>query len=394
MNERRRLRVLAVTSLFPNAVQENSSAFNRQQFSELAKLCDLEVWAPVPWFPMAERLLPTSSAAKAVAVPTESVVAGLEVLHPRTLQVPVVGRPVAGPLYATSLARHFWRRRRDFDVVLATWAYPDGWAAVALGQLLSLPTVVKVHGSDINVVARKLPQRLQLRALLPRAAKVIAVSRPLAEGVARLGVDPSRTVWIPNGVDSDRFDVRDAIEARDQLGIERDGDVVVYIGNLKREKGVFDLLDAWPLVVDARPHARLFIVGDGPERDAVGARTQALSAVSAVGPVPHDDVAKWISASNLLCLPSWNEGTPNVVLEAHASGRAVVACAVGGVPDLVHSQVLGRLVPPQDSQSLGDALAGALASPAQPDEIRRQAEIISWRESAERIHRTLQEAAR
>ena len=388
-----RLRVLAVTSLFPNAASPHASAFNRQQLSELAELCELEVWAPIPWFPYSERVAPTSAAALGRNVPSRERIGSVLVEHPRTLHLPVVGRVISGPLYAGSIARRLWRRRRDFDVVLATWAYPDGWAVTLLGLGLSTPVVVKVHGSDINVVAQKAVQRAQLRMVLPHAAGVIAVSQPLALRVAELGVSPERLHRVPNGVDSGRFHPRDPTRARAALSVPAEANVVVYIGNLKRDKGVLDLIEAWPKVARERAGARLYIVGGGPEERAVNDAAAQTGSITAVGAVSHAEVAQWMAACDLLCLPSWDEGTPNVVLEAHASGRPVVASHVGGIPDLISSPVLGRLVPPREPARLAEALVSSLESSGSPDEIAAAAQTISWTESARRVHRVLQSAA-
>ena len=388
-----RLRTLAVTSLFPNSLLPHSSAFNRQQLTALASLCDLEVWAPIPWFPLASLLVPHSSAGRASGVPKRTRVGGLDVRHPRTFQVPIVGRPIAGPLFAASIAARLFRRRGELDVVLATWAYPDGWAATVLGAVMGLPTVVKVHGSDINVVAQKPAQRAQLRAVLPRAAGVIAVSRQLAERVIELGVPPERVHWIPNGVDRERFRPRDSGDARTRVALDDAGDVVVYIGNLKREKGVFDLLEAWPQVSAARPAARLVIVGSGPDGDAVNAACESLDGAMAVGAVAHSEVATWMAACDVLCLPSWFEGMPNVVVEAHASGRPVVATRVGGSPDLITDEALGRLVPPRDPAALATGLIETLEARPAAESVCAAASAISWEESARLVYEVLGEAS-
>src|ERR1700722_18160505 len=97
------------------------------------------------------------------------------------------------------------RRRRRFDVLLGSWAYPDGVATVALGRALGLPVVVKVHGSDLDLLARRPTLRWQLARALPRAARVVAVSRALAQAVESLGVEPGRIDVVANGVAAGLF---------------------------------------------------------------------------------------------------------------------------------------------------------------------------------------------
>ena len=101
-----------------------------------------------------------------------------------------------------------------------------------------------------------------------------------------------------------------------------------------------------------------------------------------------------MAAADILVLPSHFEGTPNVVLEALASGRGVVATAVGGVPDLITDAKLGTLVPAGDPDALGHAIADALRSPYDPDEVARLGARGGWAASATALHAVLQEAAK
>ena len=371
------LRVLAITKIFPNAAEPLSAPFNRQQFSALAELCDLEVLATIPWFPGAGLLARWSSAGKLAAVPDRETIAGIEVRHPRTLFVPRLAHAAWGPLYAASIAPALHRYRNKVDVVLGSWAYPDGFAAVIAGKLLGVPSVVKLHGSDINVIA-KLPGPRRLSAwALPQAAKVVAVSRALGDEVVALGVPRDNVEIVMNGVDADLFQPRDRAAARAELGLPS-GPLALYVGNLKPEKGVHDLLAAWTKVKTGT----LAVVGGGPIA-VTGER------VLAVGPLPHAQVTTWMAAADVLVLASHVEGTPNVVLEALASGRRVVATAVGGVPDLITSPELGELVTPRDPDALAAALTRALATPYDPAIVARLGARGGWAASAARLHAVL-----
>ena len=100
------------------------------------------------------------------------------------------------------------------------------------------------------------------------------------------------------------------------------------------------------------------VVGGGPLAEDV--EQHAGERARMLGPQPLDKVPLWMAACDVLVLPSHSEGTPNVALEALASGRRIVATAVGGTPDLITSAVLGALVPPKDIDALADALVMAL----------------------------------
>jgi teichuronic acid biosynthesis glycosyltransferase TuaC len=388
------VRVLAITQLFPSSVEPLSSPFNRQQFAALGQLCDLEVLAPVPYFPGARLLGDRTGAGRLRGAPRHERIAGLEVSHPRTLHLPRV-IDAAAPLYAASLLPAVLRRRGRVDVVLGAWAYPDGCAAIALARLVGAPCVVKLHGSDMNIVAERPGPRRQLAAMLPRAAAVVAVSRPLAERAIALGVAPERVHVVANGVDSERFRPDDRAAARATLGLPPAGRLVLYVGHLKESKGVLDLAAAFAELAPRLAGARLAVVGDGEARGRLAGRLAPLGERALpVGPRPHDEIATWLAACDVLCLPSWNEGTPNVVLEALAAGRRVVATAVGGIPDLVTSERVGELVPPRAPGLLAEALGRALGRDDDPAAIAAAAPRHSWADSAARLHAVLAAVAR
>jgi len=375
------VRVLIVTKLFPNLVEPLSAPFNRQQFAALARHCDVvDVLATIPWFPGARLLARWSSAGRLASVPARETIDGLSVRHPRTMFVPRLGHGTWGPLYAASIAPYLARYRGKVDVVLASWAYPDGFASVIAARLLGVPAVVKLHGSDINVNAKLPGPRRQLAWALPRAARVVAVSNALADEVAALGVARERIALVRNGVDAELFAPRDRSEARRALGLLERGPIALYVGNLKAAKGVLDLIAAWRTVTAERPDARLVIVGGGEEQAAV---TAALGpTVIATGARPLAEVPSYLAACDVLTLASWAEGTPNVVLEALASGRRVVATAVGGVPDLIDDPVLGELVPARSPPALAAALVRALATPYDPLAVAAKGARGGWDASA------------
>ena len=375
------MRVLVVTKIFPNAAEPLSAPFNRQQFAALARHCEIvDVLATIPSFPGARLMKRWSSAGRLSEVPARDTIAGLPVRHPRTLFVPRLGHGTWGPLYVASLAPHLLRYRGAVDVVLASWAYPDGFAGVVAARLLGVPAVVKLHGSDINVNAKLPGPRRQLAWALPRAARVVAVSQPLADEVAALGVDRARIALVRNGVDAELFHPRDRAAARAALGLPQDAHIALYVGNLKATKGVLDLVTAFALVEDRA--ARLVMVGGGDERAAIDAAAARDPRILVMGPRPLPEVPQFLAACDVLALASWAEGTPNVVLEALASVRRVVATAVGGIPDLIDAPLLGELVPAKQPVALAAALTRGLAQPYDPVAVAARGARGGWDASA------------
>lgn len=388
------MRVLIVTQQFPNSRDPLGSPFNRQQFAALAKRCEVEVLASIPWFPGAGLVARWSPAGRLVDVPRQESIDGLAVKHPRFVHLPRFGRSAAGALYAASLAREVLRRRGRYDVLLASWAFPDGVGAVALARLLGVPAVIKVSGSDMNVLARMPPVARNLRWALPRARRVVAVSRALGDTVASFGVPRERIDIVTNGVDGELFRPRDRAAARAELGHE--GDTrrwLVYVGRLEEAKGVLDLLEAFSLLARRRSDVRLAIVGDGAARAACERAAGELGdRILVAGGRPLEEVPRWMAACDALVLPSWAEGTPNVVLEALACGRRVVATRVGGTPDLVTGPELGELVPARDPALLADALLRAADAPYDPAAVAGAGARHGWAENARRLEGSLREA--
>ncbi|HEX4449209.1 MAG TPA: glycosyltransferase family 4 protein, partial [Polyangiaceae bacterium] len=391
--------------IFPSSLEPLSAPFNLRQIAELARLCEVQVLEAIPHLPLASTFSFSGRAARLASLPPRERVHGVDVTYVRQLYVPRVGLPVAVPLYLASLLPHRDRLRRA-DVVLATWAYPDGCAAVLAARAAGKPCVVKVHGSDVNVVLQTRAARAVAARVLPMADAVVAVSRPLADELVRLGVPGDRVHLVMNGVDTALFRPRDRAEARAACGLAADARVVLFVGRLEPQKGIHELLDAFEGVRARVPRATLVMVGDGVSASDVRTRVARWSEVARegagegaaarmVGPQSPAEVARWMAACDVLTLPSWAEGTPNVVLEALASGRPVVATRVGGIPDVLADPRSGLVVPPRDAKALETALIRALQQPWDDDAVRTCGQargIASWTESAARLAAILVQA--
>jgi teichuronic acid biosynthesis glycosyltransferase TuaC len=161
------------------------------------------------------------------------------------------------------------------------------------------------------------------------------------------------------------------------------------VGRLVPEKGLRELMTA----LSDLPEVRGALVGEGGLRHEIEARAEALGGrISLPGDRPLDEVATWLAAADVLVLPSWAEGTPNVVLEALAAGRPVVATSVGGIPDVVEHGRTGLLVPPGDAAALRAALDEALSRRWDPAALAAAAPP-TWDESAGHLHELLREVA-
>jgi teichuronic acid biosynthesis glycosyltransferase TuaC len=407
---RRTLRVLAVTRIFPNRLEPLAATYQRQQLAALSRFADVEVLAVVPSLFGASLFGDRSRAGRLAKLPEEETIDGLHVTHPRARYVPGVASlpalaPVNMPLYVADVLPHARRLAGKFDVVLGAWLYPDACAAAKVARALGVPYVVKTHGSDVNVVSAWTSIHPILRDTLAGAAWSLGVSRPLVDRLIELGAPRDRAALLPNGVDRDLFHPRDRVAARAELGLPSRGKIVLFVGRVEREKGVRELHDAFERLEATRGEGEpvhLVFVGFGAlehELTAVAARNAAHAAsrpnaarLFAMGGESPERVATFLAACDVLALPSWLEGTPNVVLEALAAGRPCVATAVGGIPGILEHGKTGLLTAPRDVPGLVDALRAAL-SRTWDEATLVAAAPASWAESAARLHTLLAQAA-
>ena len=383
------MKVLVFSRIFPSPQEPGRGIYNFHRFKALAEFCDVRVVAPVPvWI----------RAAKFGRGYETSDYQGVSVAYPAYWTLPRIAPQLhARALYLT--ARSHIRRLREtfpFDAILGAFAYPDLVAAAHLARDNRCPLVGLVMGSDINALARRPELKEQIGSALAQAYSVIALSAGLKERVVELGV-PERHVLVQNNsVDGTRFAIRDQAAGRRQLGLET-RHVVCFIGNLVPEKGPDVLIDALPHI-DASILASLKVVfvGDGPLKDALRSRARQLEMANVVefaGRRDPKEIPAWMSAADLLCLPSRREGCPNVVLEALASGRPVVASSVGGVPDLITDRN-GIRVPSDDPVQLGRAIGQALQRSWQPADLRSSVASLSWSDMGRAVHQVLDSAVR
>jgi starch synthase (maltosyl-transferring) len=207
--------------------------------------------------------------------------------------------------------------------------------------------------------------------------KNICVSRGVADFMEQtVGLDPRKTVVIPNAIDGSRFEnVAPADLA--PFGIPAGSRVLITIGRLEHQKGIDVLLAAVPEITSRFPHVQFLIVGDGPDRSALEQQARRLDVADRVHFLgQRNDVPALLAASTALMLPSRWEGMPNVVLEAMAAGKPVMASKVQGTAELISPGINGWLVPPEQPQILAEAIHLLLSDPETAVSMGRESQVI------------------
>jgi glycosyltransferase involved in cell wall biosynthesis len=271
---------------------------------------------------------------------------------------------LSGPRYVAAAVREIGAL--EPDVVHAFSLFSPTLIAVRARRRYGIPAIVKVlRGGEMGERARILRKPLaslriaQMRRWIDRFA---VISHEIDADLAALGIRDEQRVWLPNGVELDRFRPADAEERRAlrvRLGFG-EGATVLYCGRLVPEKNLDLLIEAWSSVRNRFPTAELCLVGEGPEED----RLRSLAAAEASGvrfAGGQLDVTPWLQASDVFVLPSRTEGLSNAMLEAMSVGLPVVVTRVGGAEDVVDDGQNGVLVAPGSVAELEQALADCLA---------------------------------
>ncbi len=326
--------------------------FHQTQARALVRLgLDVTVASPTPRAPWPVSRL-RSRWQHYASAPRTAVDDGVKVIRPRYLGVP---REPSWARPDRLIAETTWAARSDWAGAQLVHGHSvvAGLAAWRIANWAGRPLVLTFHGSDLNVWPDRHPERLaDLRSAIRAAAAVVTVSAALAARVAALA--DVEAIHLPLGSDH-RLLAAAAVphdEARDRLGLVDDRVVVLFVGNLLEEKGVRELADA--ILARADRFLGVF-VGDGPERGYGSAHPRAADSLSFRGMQPHDEVARYMSAADVLVLPSFREGLPTVLVEAGSLGLPVVASAVGGIPSLVGDD-RGALLRNVSAEAVGDAL--------------------------------------
>lgn len=374
-----RPRVLLFSTLYPSGVRPGHGIFVAARLQQVlaSGAVDARVVAPVPWFYSTDSR--HGDHALMARTARHERLEGVEVEHPRYLLPPKVGMHIAPFMLAAGALPTLKRLIRsgfDFDVIDAHYYYPDGVAAALLARHFDKPLVITARGSDLNLIARHAVPRRLMRWAASRADTSIAVSQALADTMASVGMAPSRIRVLCNGVDLASFSPQPQAQARRALGWP-DVPTLIAVGNLVALKGQRLVIEA----LESLPDHRLVLVGSGPDEVALRSLAQQRGLAGRVqfcGRVEQRHLSAHYSAADMLVLPSEREGMPNVALESIACGTPVIATAVGGIPEIVDSPVVGRLMNKRSADGVAAAVREMCSQGIDREAVRRHAMRFGW----------------
>jgi len=397
------LKLLFVSNLFPDSAEPYRGLDNATLLHHLADRWEIRALAirptllPRTWHPREQDM---KFAPQYVATP----------------YIPKIGSRWNHRIMARTLRRHLREIRQlfPFDVVLSSWIFPDSCAVAELAREMDFPFVAIAQGSDVHQYLQWPVRREIITQLLPRAAAIITRSGELARLLAAAGLPAGRLHSIYNGVDLDLFrcpanpgHAADATHgtnaakaaARRELGLPVDAPLILFVGNFYEIKNplipplALANLSTVPFPV---PPVLVMVGGGGMEQRVreLASRLPVRDRVILAGRTDAAGVARYMQAADVLCLPSQNEGVPNVILEAFACGLPVIASRVGGIPEVHPGDEFGRLVTTTEPAAFATAFQEVLLSPPSAERIRNHARQFSWQRTAAACHELLMQARR
>ncbi len=254
------------------------------------------------------------------------------------------------------------------DLIHGHWLLPNGYIAYKLSNKFKIPYAISLHGSDVTVAERPLFKPFA-RRILKNASWISACSEDLRSRVIALGADPAKVTTIPYGVDVETFkpdpERKKKFTEKIKAKYKKGDKVILAVGRLVEKKGFIYLLDAMKTVLDERKDALLVFAGDGDLDVPLKNRMRELGIGQKVifaGMVERDDLPVYFSGCDILAVPSVKDkhgnvdGLPNVLMEGFASGCAMVASEIAGIPNVMINGENGLLTEPENASGIAEAL--------------------------------------
>ena len=361
------MRLITYTNLFPDPSQPRHGVFVRERLEQLVR-------APG----VSANVIAIRPGVKSGDVSKSKNGGPTPVTYHSVPNLPGISNwvdPLIWARWSTSVVRDTIGNDRDNVILDAHFLYPDGVAATLIGNALGIPVVLTARGSDVNVKCANPVMRSWIKWSAARSAGLITVSRALRDKLQSFGVHCRRTCVIPNGVDLSRFQPRDRESSRAQLGVS--GELLLSVGHLLPAKGHEWAIRALSLL----PDSHVVVVGEGPDRARLTALAKEMGVtdrVTFVGAVDPDRMPALYTAADVLILASEREGMPNVVLESLACGTPVVASDVGGIPEVITSQIAGRVLGDCNEATIADAVKACRTSEMSRESVREFAQQFDW----------------
>jgi glycosyltransferase involved in cell wall biosynthesis len=302
--------------------------------------------------------------------------------------------------YMYALSSWLSREKQNLDAVLVSMLKHDAYCAVGALQSSGVPVILRGEGGGPGgdcVWQQTARFGMRIRNRCQSASAFIAPGDAIAQELRDAGYAADRIVRIDNGVQippfanpNTRAAARAALgEANHDLRLEPNAPLAVYTGRLHPDKGLLDLVNAWRPIAQRWPAARLWLVGEGPQREDLFGRISDIDLRYRIClPGAFDDTEDVLQAADMFILPSYSEGMSLSLLEAMANGIPAIASDIPGNRALITHEQTGLLVPPRDVLGLSTAMSRLLEQPELRSSLGSQArQLVQEKYSLEKMGR-------
>ena len=299
-------KLLVFSSLFPSQIRPNAGVFIRERMFRVGKQIPIIVVSPVPWFPFQGLIRYWYPQFRPQPISYEEQ-EGVHVFFPRFFSIPGLLKSYDGFFMALGSLPRLLKLKKQFSIIDAHFAYPDGYAATLLGKWLNIPVTITLRGTEVPLAKIK-RRKVKILTALNCATQVFSVSDSLKQFVVSLGANGDKIQVIGNGI----------------------------VGGDSPEGNIRIKLEQQVKVLNLDKHVRF------------------------LGAYASDQLKIPLSAADLFVLATANEGWANVFLEAMACGLPVITTDVGGNKEVIVNSELGTVVAFGNPQDLLTAISNGL----------------------------------
>lgn len=261
-----------------------------------------------------------------------------------------------------------------YDILHAHWFLPNGFIAALVSKICRVPLIITLHGSDVFIAERNIFFKNLAKVAFSQSGQITSCSPDLKDRLVKLGADAGKIRLIPYAANPTLFERKDnnaVAQIRTKLGIKQNQRVVLALGRLVYKKGFEYLLQAAPSILQGIGNVKFVIAGDGDLREELKEQALKLGIRDVVifpGTIYRDDIPTYFQMCDIFVMPSIRDlggnvdGLPNVILEAMAAEKPVVATNVGGISLAIKDKVNGIIVEEKNPTELAEAILRLLKS--------------------------------
>ena len=388
------MHIIWITTQFPNGTENKNGMFIYRTVRELSKYYSITVIALHPVIPPIIPMIKNIGYAKRIfkewrqrfpSNPQKPI--GLEninVIYSKFFRPPRAKDDFwEGWFVYKSIKNKIKNIIKKEKVILhATWLFPEGRAAYLLNKKFEVPYVVTLMGSDVNYLEVGTKKYEYAKKIFFTASMVTSVSQALFNTCKKKGIllDEKKNVLTHTVYDTEKFSLMERKEIRKKANIDEKLKIIFFAGALRKLKNVDKLIRSVSEIKKNNKKIKLFIAGTGFEEGNLKNLTKELNVeknVEFLGNIEPGLLVEYYNIADVFCLPSKNEGLPNVVIESLLCGTPVVVSEVGELPFIIKENQNGFLVKPNSIESLTEKLNLALNKKWDRKSLRQSVEFLN-----------------